>query len=1844
MNSPSQVLVALFLPVCVAAANAATPDLAPGSKTPILRLEAEGPTAYVTSLAFTSDGKTLYAAGWDKIVRAWRWGRRGLEFDPRHTYRVPIGPGRAGWINAMALSDDDRWLAVGGVGVSGRLAGYYQSGYYFPLAHLEGEEQEQLGLIYVFDRVKGTVQLLRAHRGAVCGLVFAPTVKGKPPRLISASELLDAPPDRHHISTTEIRVWEIQTKPTSHPLPGARGKSFLRPGLAAWYSTEGQHLYVAATWADSSLRIWNADTATLLSAHTDGRNNVSLLARPNVGDLLTAATFGRFPPRRPDNEIHLNHWPLGEGKEPLGQLDTMYWPVLYASPNPVRAHGLALLCSKPNGPQDLAAVLVSEDGKEDVTYSLQLHSLYPDRFGALLAKTKLWQNKGASTKQLIMAASPDGQYLAVAGNVAHDIRLYAVSDLRKLKATPRQVLRGSGLQVRGAVFARREKDKDDGLLLEIADPATTEPARPFVFHFAGRRLTTDRAGWLEASPDVGPWRLIAHYDSDPPSLTVLQGEKVTSRIWLPRTFSAIVKSVLPPGPGRKTPIVAIAGLERGVPRLGLYNGTTGEQFRELIGHHGRISSLAFSNDGRLLVSTSDDQTVAIWSLIDINDVLGKHGGLIGLPVKSVTVGGRRMVAVRRSEEGGHADSDLAPEEFIEAIVHGRDDRPMATAREFYRTLLGIQPGEMIRLRVRNGQQVRIVPRKVDQAIDERKPLFTLFFPRPRPKQEQPWIGWSPVGPYDASDLIAEGYAGWHFNTGLANEPTNFAVTSLYHPIFYAKGVLGRGIKEGRIPPKRREPLPRPTVGLWLEDPRDPTLRPVRNHWLVRHDQVKLWVNITGRSLDTLTDVTWRLDQERTQKFDLLQAHNSHSFSVDAKLPRSGKHRFTVTARTPEGEIQEYSQDLYFSHHRLPPIILTTSLWDKGGDEIPVKNVKEYRVTATVQASENGGPFTVHVRSSVGGALILDRSFLREPGKPVPLAVDVPLRSGTNLIEIQATNKGADSTDEDQLESASAHLRVVSFQKAVPPRIAITALEPLSPDNTPQRGLPVIPGGVVVVDTARVRLLGKVASTDQDHPEPVQEISWTATTVGDHPMRKHGKIRAGKKIVAISQELQLQPGKQTVSLSARTKTSDTADFPSFTLDYRPPAPDILILTPTENETLIRGETRSHAFTIEGRIRSESIPTSCHAEVLVDDVTLSHIRPRIDRLARTVTAHINLDARVAPYRLQLRLRNSWRTGSLSQPKMVTYCRPPSVVELAEIGGQKIVANPTIDLKAKIRSVIPGQQPAIEVEVNGQKTKWGPVTFQRPEAPGMAWEACIRRVVLDAPAPPDELAKLNRIRVVATNAEGKSVQTPVVKLMYRPGPLAEITFLEPDGKECLYEPHCDIHLRVRSRSRVTEALLHQEPDKTLPQRMQKLDKHVKLALAKAPTTSDAWSEWDGHVRVDLAPGSNTFLCTVTNAAGPSGRQLQLNLVPKPVWVYFDSLESLSRRKASVSIYPNIAGKREQPRFQTLPSAHVQLHGHIDWNDQADGELTEERKTVRVYVNGFQQVPGQLVPHGHGGRWDFDVNLILNERKNKIVVLLAVQVKHGCPVDFDVLCPRPDRYQRLHLVIVSQRAKDKEKLAKEFHRIFPERPHVPGTKQATGWDEVDMYDTPLVGDEASDINQIQTQLRLINPHIEARARGNSGSDIVLFFYQGPEKLDQKRGNLLFGLESLDQGKKYRGLECDWLVRNLAETPGAHLLFLDVNRLPGDGVDHLEPFQAHQDAMAQQDTAVLRYAWLNPPRTTLDKGLLEALQQAMPKGTRLVELTKRIRELVAAAATPKAQFYPYVESMPELQIISPNP
>src|SRR5262245_39851666 len=141
----SPLIAILMLGPATAPAFAQPPAAAAGDANPLPVIDAGGPAAAVTALAFAPDGRTRYAGGFGKVVRVWRRDRDGAAFepDPRATLRVPIGPGRDGVINVLAVSADGTWLAVSGLGVYRGSSGFGRPGWIAPVDALTPEMRQE---------------------------------------------------------------------------------------------------------------------------------------------------------------------------------------------------------------------------------------------------------------------------------------------------------------------------------------------------------------------------------------------------------------------------------------------------------------------------------------------------------------------------------------------------------------------------------------------------------------------------------------------------------------------------------------------------------------------------------------------------------------------------------------------------------------------------------------------------------------------------------------------------------------------------------------------------------------------------------------------------------------------------------------------------------------------------------------------------------------------------------------------------------------------------------------------------------------------------------------------------------------------------------------------------------------------------------------------------------------------------------------------------------------------------------------------------------------------------------------------------------------------------------------------------------------------------------------------------------------------------------------------------------------------------------------------------------------------------------------------------------------------
>ena len=274
-------------------------------------------------MAFGADGATLYEAGWDKLVRVWRRDARTGRFtlDPASTLRIPIGPGDAGVLNALAVSADGAWLAVGGNAVLPEDAGFRQIGLVLPRDSVADPLAQ--GIIYVFD-LRANPPLcrqLRGHRGPVWALAFAATPRGRQPRLLSAGEESDPrDPKRQRLV---LRLWDVEGRTELDRAAGGELRG-IRPRLAAWsVAPDHTRIRAAAAWTSTSFLVWDAGVVQpklVNDPHSRGDSrgrSTTLSYLPGRGMILTGH-FG-IPPEGRLPEGYLDSW---DGTAPAAPINT----------------------------------------------------------------------------------------------------------------------------------------------------------------------------------------------------------------------------------------------------------------------------------------------------------------------------------------------------------------------------------------------------------------------------------------------------------------------------------------------------------------------------------------------------------------------------------------------------------------------------------------------------------------------------------------------------------------------------------------------------------------------------------------------------------------------------------------------------------------------------------------------------------------------------------------------------------------------------------------------------------------------------------------------------------------------------------------------------------------------------------------------------------------------------------------------------------------------------------------------------------------------------------------------------------------------------------------------------------------------------------------------------------------------------------------------------------------------------------------------------------------------------------------------------------------------------------
>jgi len=1741
-------------------ASAAEPDAR--QTPPVLRLSPGGPTSFVTALAFGPRAETLYAAGWDKVVRLWRREPQGQAFllDQGSTIRIPIGPGQYGAINALDVSPDGRWLAVGGKGLIRGAAGFREAGRVVATAAMTDAMRLDEGTIYLLDTETRELHTIRKHMGPVLAITMEATGSGD---LLIASAAQEAG-DGNYVDTVRLFRWSPDEQTVAYLGGVSLGESRQsRPQLAIRHGAQSAPL-VAIAWGDGTLRTWGPSTRRIYAVD-DGRQNNSVALLPGSDAVVTASLEG--------GRGRLSRWRL----QPGGAARRDGTPLTEFAPpggNLLLPRAVSLVSAQADRRADWAAVALLElerQGAQAVPRSVQLQLVALQGKRTSPAVT-LW-NSGGRVHLPVLATSLQGGFVAAAGNGKHEIHVFTVADLLAGRHRP-QVLRSAAVDLHRVWFAENENRK--GLLIERQPEAGEAAGADIAFDTTGRNIV-QVGGWKVAEADAQGWQ--ARAGSGDRRIDVFNRQQRVSRIVLPPGERATATAVLPRPAAVDVPIVAVASTELGQPMLRLYDAQQGVPLRQLSGHTEMIHHLQFSRDRTLLLSVGQDKTVRVWSLSDLNKIVGRHGGLTGVTLR----GEDGNLVVQDIEARSPHSGDLASGDRL--LGHEVDGvfAQWNSLRDLYDSFWTSKPGKTIRARVARGGATRDIDLVVDQGTDERKPTFSLLLIR-RAEGEQPdWIGWNPIGYFEASDRDAERMVGWHFNPVQPAGAASFAHIDQMRGKYYWQGMLD-DLLRGKQPPdpdEAAEPLPRPTMNLRLRGI-DLQRGDRQGRALVQTNRIEADLLLTPEPPEEMLErIELRLDGEPSARFQLAEDGLTRQATIDTAAWKRGSHRIEAVVRTNEPAPQEFVESVPVLFQPPAPRV------SKAPPQDAITKEADYRFTATVLPGAADEPYDV---------------FLRRAGEQEPLAVwrgqqgqlqieqSLHLTEGANALALVARNSQALEGYED-LETTRL-TRNIHFDPGEPPQIAVKQL--LTPAG---KSLDFQAGAPVVVETNELVIVGEIQS-----PQPLARAQLAS---GDQTRTLAG-FEPGGRSLQFRHRVELQPGRQELALRAESDNQQQM-VKSLAVDFRPPLPTgVQFESPVDRGTVFLAAADMAAsatvpwkarlklpepfypFQLQVRSGDEAEPRATVAfesrnpDRVQISATRENERPTINLLTGEIEGQLRLER--GHNTIQLVFSNRWRPqGEVHSVAFDLLLKRTIEVERT---------------KANLADVYiqGGSAEDLEFQWRGRRLKATPL----PDRPGVV-------KLSDVP--------LGGELVVHARGENRTAREVLRHELPRPdstAQLPEITIENP-ADEITLDRDYRLQFTVPSEPQATQ---------------------VEVIANGVPVQPQP-GEKPGQFTADLTLQDNVNQIAV-HAYGSGGANMKLHKVhlrQRPAQIRIESplLTRSTQQVASVSGLSNRI-VHVAPR---APHSKLEIRGHVQFSDVRDRRLRSDSLRLRLRVNGFQYPPVPLQPAAaNRSTRAFRAEVYLNRAFGNQVEIWSASFEHdaGSREEFFIDCEHPAPNRSLHLLVIGvgsgSAPQEIDVLEKQALRVFQARRQPEkGTLQSQAFEEVFVYG-PLVG-ESIQKKYVLPQMQNIVDDIRAlRATSGSGdkaeippgNHVIVFYYQGGEIVFDS-GRFALTLGDVDParlaGRHYRQsrlLGSDELQMFIDNSPGAHLMLLDVSRRVSENIARNSAWPENSQA------AVLRYAWLKPTeKVPQDARLIVDMQDALAEQNSL----RGVDQVLADRFTP---------------------
>ncbi|MFM8274427.1 MAG: WD40 repeat domain-containing protein, partial [Gemmata sp.] len=1049
--------------------------LPPPDRVPHLVLTHAGPHAPVTALAFAPDASALYVGGFDKQVRRYKLDKGKYVADA--PLRVPIGPGSAGVVNALAVSPDGRWVAVGGrAPADGEVWDGAEDGTYVDFRRAPLRLRRDAGVVYLFDPARPNAgKVIRGMEAGVRAMAFANPAPATGPVLLTAGVEWNEKGEFFGV----VRVFDVNTGhevASRNDLPPNQ----IPPGLAAWATgADRKGLRVAVNWENGNhengqLLVWDnpgpagAGTTT---RELDAAYNSVLLARAEK-DGIEGIVTGGYDVKRKSGGLTVRA-PNGATKS--------FEPI---SGKP----GEATL------PVAVAGLLVGAKGQEKsaVATVVQLRTTAERRHELRLmpaGKAEPIALVGAGLAPML-SASLDGRFVAVAGFSDNRVEVYDAAAI--VAGKPTDTLVGGTRGFSKVSFLEGEKfwlggptdtPERGGVVLDLdRNVRVAAPSKDFKFDNA------------DANPapkwdDKLPARVVVTIDGAEKTVALPEGDRVTAAALLPGK---------PVWDATLGPVLAVAHVDRGkTARVTLYDATTAKPVYKLGGPTLPVTALTFSKARALLAGAGDDGTVTVWSMKNVGKKISGIEGLLITPV-----GGE--VVVESVRAGAPVAAKLAKGDVLESVAVGKGvPKAVKTTADFRDAVRAMNVGDEALIKVKGkAAPVAVV---VGTHTGFRHPLFTLWVdPDPAPKDgKRDWVGWTTSGPYDANSEAAEARIGWLTATGDPARPTTFAGAVQYRKLFYKRDFLRLLLTTADYNAALAQlPVPRPARAVAefdaprLRDGRRVTRTPIAGlnvtlddpDGALDRDRVALQWRVVGPAGAS----EWRVEPFGAGLRDLdLSKHDW----------RRGEHKvqIRVLPKADAQPVDEITADVWYVP---PPPVLVVGV--DGNPRAPgavvVTENEEVEFSATAAVPNNPDGADVLLTGLPGGPVRLVR---KPDGTFAPSRV--PVRPGVSGILVTATNRGPDVSPD--LESAAVALRIERrlARVAVAPKAVEPPPKTVDPPKVafapPPREFVPVP---VAVDPPRVRLLLR---TEHDprinaalpHVVSVPTVTVSATVAGPNPV-------------------------------------------------------------------------------------------------------------------------------------------------------------------------------------------------------------------------------------------------------------------------------------------------------------------------------------------------------------------------------------------------------------------------------------------------------------------------------------------------------------------------------------------------------------------------------------------------------------------------------------------------------------------------------------------------------------------------------------------------------------------------